>query len=164
VSSRWPTNRIRRVRHPRQNTARANRTNYRVCIVAARWSTPLFLLVGCLFFVYLVGGSIAVSLRSWSPSYEFLSLSEDVYFAWLGFLSGTTICVGTGSLIGLVLFTEGDVQIHNEISILASFAGFGFGAGLLRITHVTVLTSLIQTLDHRCCISRLLAPTTGLSQ
>lgn len=74
---------------------------------------------------------------------RFLSLSDDIYYAWLGFLSGTTICIGTGSLIGLAFLTEGDGQIHNEISILASFIGFGFGAGLLRITHMTVLTSLI---------------------
>ena len=122
---------------------RAARTIGRVCIVAARWSIPLFLLVGCLFFVYLTGGSIAISLGLWSPWYEFLSLSEDIYFTWLGFLSGTTICIGTGSLIGLAFLTEGKGQIHNEISILASFIGFGFGAGLLRIIHMTVLTSLI---------------------
>jgi len=79
----------------------------------------------------------------WSPSYEFLSLSDDIYLAWLGFLSGTTICIGTGSLIVLAFLTEGDGQVHNEISILSSFIGFGFETGLLRITHMTVLTSLI---------------------
>lgn len=122
---------------------RVARTIERVCVIAARWSIPLFLPVGFVFFVYLIGGSIAISAGLWSPSYEFLSLSDDIYLAWLGFLSGTTICIGTGSLIGLAFLTEGDGQIHNEISILASFIGFGFGAGLLRITHMTVLTSLI---------------------
>jgi hypothetical protein len=57
-------------------------------------------------------------------------------------VSGTTICIGTGSLIGLAFLTEGKGQIHNEISILASFIGFGFGTGLFRITPVTVLPSL----------------------
>jgi len=111
----------------------------RVCIVLARWSIPLFLPVGCLFFVYLIGGYIAVSFGVWTPPYEFLSLSEDIYFAWLGFLSGTVVCVGTGSLIGLAFLTEGEGGIHNEISILFSFIGFGFGAGLIRITYLAVL-------------------------
>ncbi|MFD1527778.1 hypothetical protein [Halolamina salina] len=121
---------------------RAVKTIERVCVIAARWSIPLFLPIGFAFFVYLIGGSIAISVGLWSPSFEFLSLSDDVYFAWLGFLSGTVICIGTGSLIGLAFLTEGEGRIHNEISILASFIGFGFGAGLLRMCHMTVLASL----------------------
>lgn len=121
---------------------RAAGTIERVCIIAARWSIPLFVLVGCLFFVYLIGGSVAVALGAWAPRYEFLSLPEDVYFAWLGFLSGIVICVGTGSLIGLAFLMGGKGEIHNEVSVLSSFIGFGFGAGLLRITYMTVLLSL----------------------
>ena len=121
---------------------RAAGTIERVCIIAARWSIPLFVLVGCLFFVYLIGGSVAVALGAWAPRYEFLSLPEDVYFAWLGFLFGAAICTQTGSLIGLAFLTGGEGEIHNEISILSSFIGFGFGAGLLRITYMTVLLSL----------------------
>jgi hypothetical protein len=60
-----------------------------------------------------------------------------------GFLSGTTICTGTGSLIGLAFLTEGERQIHNEISVLASSIGFGFGAEILRVTRMTMLTSPI---------------------
>ncbi len=122
---------------------RAAETIERVCVITARWSLPLILPVGCLFCVYLIGGYVAVSFGLWSPSYAFLSLSEDVYFAWLGFLSGTVICLGTGSLIGLAFLTEGDSRIHNELSILFSFIGFGFGAGLLRMTYPTVLSSLL---------------------
>lgn len=122
---------------------RAAETIERVCVITARWSVPLFLPVGCLFCVYLIGGYVAVSMGIWSPSYAFLSLPEDVYFAWLGFLSGSVICMGTGSLIGLAFLTEGEGRIHNEISILSSFIGFGFGAGLLRMTYMTVLSSLI---------------------
>ena len=78
----------------------------------------------------------------WAPSYEFLSFPEDVYFAWLSFLFGAVVCIQTGSLIGLAFLTGGEGEIHDEISILSSFIGFGFGAGLLRITYMTVLLSL----------------------
>lgn len=115
----------------------------RVCIIIARWSVPLFVPVVCLLFMYVVGGYVAVSLGIWSLSYEFLSLSEDIYFAWLGFLSGTVICTGTGSLIGLALLTEGEGRTHNEVSILSSFIAFGFGAGVVRMTYMSVLSSLI---------------------
>jgi len=122
---------------------RAAETIERVCVTTAKWSLPLILPVACLFCVYLIGGYVAVSFDLWSPSYAFLSLSEDVYFAWLGFLSGTIICLETGSLIGLAFLTEGEGRIHNELSILFSFIGFGFGAGLLRMTYPTVLSSLL---------------------
>ena len=76
------------------------------------------------------------------PQYEFLSLSNDIYFAWLGFISGTTVCTGTGSLIGLVFLGEGGDRIHTELSVLSSFIGFGCGAGVLRMTYMTVLATL----------------------
>lgn len=117
-----------------------------VCVITARWAIPLFLPVGGLFCSYLIGGYIAVSLGIWSPSYDFLSLTEDVYFAWLGFLSGIVICTGTGSLIGIAFLKEGEGRIHNEISILFSFTGFGLGAGALRMTYMTVISSLISVL------------------
>ncbi|ELZ68588.1 hypothetical protein C457_11306 [Haloferax prahovense DSM 18310] len=96
-----------------------------------------------LFFAYLIGGYTLMVLGVWTPSYEFLSLTGDIYFAWLGFLSGLVICFGTGSLIGLAFLTEGEGRIHNEVSILASFIGFGFGAGVIRMTYSTVLTTLL---------------------
>lgn len=113
------------------------------CIVGARISIPLFVPVGGLFFVYLIGGYALMAMGVWTPSYEFLSLTEDIYFAWLGFLSGLVICFGTGSLIGLAFLTEGEGRIHNEVSILTSFIGFGFGAGLIRMMYTTVLTTLL---------------------
>jgi len=111
-------------------------------VTIAQWSIPLFIPVGCLFFVYLVGGYLAISLGVWSPSYEFLSLSENAYFVWLGFLCGIGICCGTGSLIGIAFLTNGEGHVHNDISILSSFIGFGFGAGMLRITVMPVLATL----------------------
>jgi hypothetical protein len=115
----------------------------RVCITAARWSIPLFIPVGCLLVLYVIGGYTAVSVGIWTPGYEFLSLSEDVYFAWLGFVFGITICVGTGSLIGLAFLNEGEGGSHTDISILSSFVGFGFGAGIIRMTSMTVIATLL---------------------
>jgi hypothetical protein len=121
----------------------AARTIERVCIAAARWSVPLFVPIGCLLTVYVFGGYAAASVGIWTPGYDFLSLSGDVYFAWLGFVFGITVCVGTGSLIGLAFLREGKGGTHTELSILFSFVGFGFGAGIIRMTYTTVLATLL---------------------
>ncbi|GGM51199.1 hypothetical protein [Haloarcula argentinensis] len=113
------------------------------CTYGARISIPLFLPVGALFITYLIGGYALILIGVWSPSYPFLSLTEDIYFAWLGFLSGAVICFGTGSLIGLVFLTEREGSVHNEVSILASFIGFGFGGAILRMTYATVLATIL---------------------
>ena len=115
----------------------------RLCLTAARWSIPLCIPVACLFLIYVFGGYTAVSVGIWTPGYEFLSPSADVYFAWLGFVFGITVCVGTGSLIGLAFLTEGEGGRHTELSILVSFVGFGFGAGIIRMTYMTVLATLL---------------------
>ncbi|MHC3381456.1 hypothetical protein [Haloarcula sp. H-GB5] len=75
------------------------------CVVGARISMPLFLPIGGLLFVYLLGGYALIELGLWPPVYEFFSPTEDVYFAWLGFLTGLVICFDTGSLIGLASST-----------------------------------------------------------
>jgi len=116
----------------------------RTCKTTARWSIPLLVPVGFLFCVYLVGGYVAISLGVWTPPYEFLSVSEDSYFAWLTFLVGLISCCWTGSLIGIAYLTSGEGRIYDELLILASFAGFGFGAGLLRMTYAAVLASVLQ--------------------
>ena len=128
---------------PETLRGQAARTIERVCLTAARWSIPLFIPVGCLFLIYVAGGYTAVSVGIWTPGYEFLSLSDDVYFAWLGFVFGTTICVGTGSLIGLAFLREGEGGIHTGLSILSPFVGFGFGAGIIRMTYMTVLATIL---------------------
>ena len=118
------------------------RTIERICITGAGWSIPLFLPVGCLFLTYLIGGYTAIFIGVWTPQYEFLSLSSDYYFAWLGFIPGTIVCTGTGCLIGLVFLGKGGDRIHTQLSILSSFIGFGRGAGVLRMTYMTVLVTL----------------------
>jgi len=121
----------------------AARTIERICLTAARWSIPLFIPVGGLLLIYVFGGYTAVSVGIWTPGYDFLSPSEDIYFACLGFAFGITICVGTGSLIGLAFLREGEGGTHTELSILFSFVGFGFGAGIVRMTYLTVLATLL---------------------
>jgi hypothetical protein len=125
---------------PKTLRGQAARTIERICLTAARWSIPLFIPVGGLLLIYVFGGYTAVSVGIWTPGYDFLSLSEDIYFACLGF--GITICVGTGSLIGLAFLREGEGGTHTELSILFSFVGFGFGAGIVRMTYLTVLATL----------------------
>lgn len=115
----------------------------RTCVVAASWSGPLVLAAVGVLLVYAVGGFAVVQLGLWTPSYPFLSLAADVYFAWLAFLSGATICVGTGSLIGIALLEDGRGPVHNELSTLASFVGFGFGAAVVRMTYPTVIASVV---------------------
>jgi len=128
---------------PETLRGQAARTIERICLTAATWSLPLFIPVGCIFLIYVVGGYTAVSVGIWTPGYDFLSLSEDIYFAWLGFVFGITICVGTGSLIGLAFLAEGKGGVHTDLSILSSFVGFGFGAGIVRMTYMTVLATLL---------------------
>jgi len=112
-------------------------------IIAAGGSIPLLISVGCLFLVYVAGGYTASSLGFWTPAYEFLSLTNDIYFAWLGFVVGITICVGTGSIAGLAFLSEGKGEVHTEILMLSSFIGFGFGAGVVRMTYMTVLATVL---------------------
>ncbi len=115
----------------------------RTCVTTARWTQPMIGGVGMVLVVYIVGGAILIRLGLWTPSFRFLSPTGDMYFAWLGFLAGTIVCLGTGSLIGLAFLSNGEGPVHNYISILASFIGFGFGAGVMRMTYAAVLTSLL---------------------
>jgi len=96
-----------------------------------------------LFLIHVFGRYTAVFVGIWTPGHEFLSLSEGFYFALLGFVFGITICVGTGSLIGLTFLREGEGGTRTELSVLFSFVGFGFGAGIIRMIYMTVLTTLL---------------------
>lgn len=115
----------------------------RTCVTTARWSIPMIVVAGGICLVYTVAGSLLIALGLWTPSFPFLSPTDDIYFAWLGFCSGAIVCLGTGSLIGLAFLTNGEGPVHNYVSILSSFIGFGFGAGVMRMTYLTVITSLL---------------------
>lgn len=114
----------------------------RMCVGGVWLSRPIVLIIVTVFLAYAIGGFFLIELRLWTPSYPFLSLTDDVYFAWLAFLSGCGICIGTGSLIGIAFLEDGEGPVHNEISILASFIGFGFGAGVIRMTYPIVLATV----------------------
>lgn len=113
----------------------------RVCATGVRISIPILLITMSCFFGYLFVGSVLVYLGLWSPSYPFLSLTGDIYCAWLGFLAGGAFCLGTGSFIVLLIINEED-SIYNAIALLASFVAFGCGAGVMRLTFETVLATL----------------------
>lgn len=115
----------------------------RAFVSGARLSVPLILVAITVFFTYVIGGFVLLSLGYWSPSYPFLSPSQDIYFAWLAFLTGEVVCLGTGSLIGLAFLSDGRGPIHNQVSILASFVGFGFGAGAMQMTYPTILSTIL---------------------
>jgi hypothetical protein len=72
-----------------------------------------------------------------------------VYLAWLGFGSGFSVCVGTGSLVGLALLEEDQGEMHTELSSLPAFVGFGFCAGIVLITYTTVLAILLYRGSER---------------
>lgn len=85
-----------------------------------------------------------VGSSSFDPDYiRSDATTDDIYFAWLAFLSGTIVCLGTGSLIGLAFLTNGEGPVHNYVSLLYSFIGFGFGAGVMRMTYAAVLPLLL---------------------
>lgn len=114
----------------------------RTCVLGVVVSRPLIIVTVGMLSLYFVGGFILIQLGLWTPPYPFLSLTDDVYFAWFAFLTGCTACVGTGSMIGIAFLENGEGPVHNEVSILASFIGFGFGAGVVRMTYAVVLASL----------------------
>ena len=74
---------------------------------------------GCLFLLHIAGGYTAVSV---------------------GFEADISICVGTDRTCVL---EEGEGGMHTELSILSAFVGFGFGAGIVRMTDTTVLATLL---------------------
>ncbi|WP_227379867.1 hypothetical protein [Haladaptatus halobius] len=102
---------------------------------------PGMIVTGGVFLLYVVTGTLATITGIWMPQYPFLSLTADPYFAVLGFLAGLDICLGTGALIILYMM-HGIETTRGQISTLAAFIGFGFGAGVISMTLPTILQVL----------------------
>lgn len=88
--------------------------------------------------LYLFLGISAIAAGVWIPEYSFLSVDSDPYFSTISLLVGTDVCIGTGGIIVLYLMRGVDT-VRSQISVLAAFIGFGFGASLIHITLPTVL-------------------------
>lgn len=91
-----------------------------------------------MLFLYIFAGMLAMNTGIWVSRYPFLSLTADPYFVMLSFLVGFDVCLGTGAIIMLYTMLGIDTT-RDQISTLAAFIGFGFGAGVIRITLPTIL-------------------------
>lgn len=113
-------------------------------VTVFRFVTPIMYLVGGLLVGYLVFGYILISVEGWSPPFTFLALGSDSYFNVLSTLTGFIVCLVTGSLILLAFRDEENAD--QSISTLVAFIGFGFGAGVIRMTYLTTLQLLMNLL------------------
>lgn len=113
----------------------------RACVLGARVAISGMVVTGGVFLLYIVLGTFTTTTGIWTPSYPFLSHTADPYFAVLGFLAGLDVCVGTGTIIILHMM-HGVETTRSQIATLAAFIGFGFGAGVIRMTLPTVLQFL----------------------
>jgi hypothetical protein len=112
-----------------------------LCFTALSISQVLLLPCIGLFFTYTILGSVGTSLGIWTPSYLFLSLESDPYFNVFGTMVGLVICDAAGSMI-LLRYMRGVNNTKEEISTLAAFASFGFGAAIVRFTCMTTIEVL----------------------
>lgn len=101
-------------------------------------------LVGGVFVAYLIFGSILIFVGEWSPPFPFLAVGSDPYFTVLSTLTGCIVCLVTGSLILLAFIDEKNAA--QSISTLIAFIGFGFGAGVIRMTYLTTFRLLMALL------------------
>lgn len=85
-----------------------------------------------------------ISFGNWSPQFTFLALESDPYFNILSMLTGFIVCLVTGNLI-LLDFMDGETT-DQSISTLVAFIGFGFGAGIIRMTYLTTFQLLVYFL------------------
>jgi hypothetical protein len=116
----------------------------RGCTVGAQLSLPGIVLTSGLLLFYVSVGLFATTLGFWTPGYPFLSLAADPVFTLLGFLSGLSICIGTGSIL-ILFMMRGIDTTRGHISVFAACTGFGFGASVIRFTVPTVL-KIVATL------------------
>lgn len=113
-------------------------------VTVFRFATPIMHLVGGVFVAYLIFGSILIFVGEWSPPFPFLAVGSDPYFTVLSTLTGCIVCLVTGSLILLAFIDEKNAA--QSISTLIAFIGFGFGAGVIRMTYLTTFRLLMALL------------------
>jgi hypothetical protein len=104
----------------------------RLCGETVQYALPLILTVAGALGLYVLGGFLALQ-AGWTPPYTFMGMNSDPIFNLLSTTLGIVVCLETGSLIILWMMHEPNDR-DNLIALLAAFAGFGAGAGLLRMT------------------------------
>lgn len=97
----------------------------------------LLLLVPALA-LYIVGGFLGMKTGFLHLPYVFLSLQDDPLFNLLVASLGVLLCVLNGTVFFLTAFAGYDND-YREIVIFASCIGFGFGAGVVRISFRQVV-------------------------
>lgn len=97
---------------------------------------------GLAFILYIVGGFLSIRIGLLHLSYSFLSLETDPLLNLLAASVGLSVCVGTSALLFLNNLNGQDNTSH-DLVILCSFIGFGFGAGVLRITAPFLIDLLL---------------------
>ena len=95
--------------------------------------------------LYVVGGTIAILLGKFDPSYTHLALDSDPFVTIGGALTGLFIVLGTGSLVLRYLLAGFDDE-RSQFVLIMSFTGLGCGAAVLRATLVEAFTLLSKVL------------------
>ncbi len=98
--------------------------------------------LGLAFIFYIVGGFLGIRLGVVHLPYSFLSLQTDPVFNLLAASIGILVCVGASALLFLTYLND-YINPGNDIVILCSCIGFGFGAGVLRITAPFLIDLLL---------------------
>jgi hypothetical protein len=88
---------------------------------------------GVCLIAYIIGGYVAVSTGAITPGYRFLAVNTDPVFNGLVALVSLCVCLGTGSLVLLALFSRIDTT-NDRIAVLLSLVGLGFGAAVLEVS------------------------------
>ena len=91
----------------------------------------------CGFLGYLLCGYVAFTRGAFSPVYRFASMRDPLFLA-ISLAIGLFLAVSTGSLVSLVLLTEGD-SVNNGFAIIIGMAGFGLSLGIIRMTASALL-------------------------
>ena len=110
--------------------------------VSLHLAVKVVLPVSFLFGIYVVGGLLGTTMELFSFPYPFLSLEADPLFDVLAASIGILICIATSSLLFLTaLVGSNNFNVSQEIVILFSFIGLGFGASIIRFAALTAINT-----------------------